>query len=211
MALGAVVFFRERLAPLFWLGLALALCGMVVIVGMDALAQPGLGWADMLALVAGFFYAGFFLVAQHARLGLSALSAFWLAAASGAVALWLLTRLLGQPLLGYAPEQYAAMLGLALVTQVGGYLAINYSLGHLPASIVSPTLLGQPVVTALLAVPLLGEAISGWQVAGGTMVLAGIALVHRSRGRPAVGTDGDAVPPPPPPTGSSLPFSRGGS
>ncbi len=67
------------------------------------------------------------------------------------------------------------------MTQVLGYLAINYALGVLPASIVSPTLLAQPVVTALLAGPLLGEWLNVWQVAGGLAVLSGIYLVHRSR------------------------------
>jgi len=183
VALGAVLLFRERLAPLFWLGLGLALAGMFVIVGEDFLAHPTLGWADLLALSAGCFYAGFFLVAQKARLGVSVLAAFWLAAASGALTLWALTRALDLSLTGYSREQYAAMLALALVTQVGGYLAINYALGHLPAAIVSPTLLGQPVLTALLAVPLLGEPITGWQVVGGALVLGGIAVVHRAHGR----------------------------
>jgi drug/metabolite transporter (DMT)-like permease len=73
------------------------------------------------------------------------------------------------------------MIAAALVTQLAGYLAISYALGYLPASIVSPTLLGQPVLTALLAVPLLGEPITWAQVAGGTLVLAGIWVVNRPR------------------------------
>jgi drug/metabolite transporter (DMT)-like permease len=43
-------------------------------------------------------------------------------------------------------------------------------------------MLGQPVVTALLAVLLLGERLSVWQIAGGVTVLAGVYTVHRSRG-----------------------------
>jgi drug/metabolite transporter (DMT)-like permease len=89
---------------------------------------------------------------------------------------------LGQPLTGYPLASYLNLLAVALITQVGGYLAINYALGHLPASLVSPTLLGQPVVTALLAVPLLGEAITAVQVLGGVLVLGGIALLHRRSG-----------------------------
>jgi drug/metabolite transporter (DMT)-like permease len=47
---------------------------------------------------------------------------------------------------------------------------------------VSPTLLGQPVLTGLLAIPLLGQPLTGGQIAGGSMVLLGVYLVHRSRG-----------------------------
>ena len=71
-----------------------------------------------------------------------------------------------------------------LVSQLAGYLAISYALGYLPASIVSPTLLGQPVLTALLAVPLLNESIGWAQVAGGALVLAGIWFINRPRTLP---------------------------
>jgi drug/metabolite transporter (DMT)-like permease len=88
---------------------------------------------------------------------------------------------LRMPLTGYPPQTYLAFLGAALISQIGGYLSIGYALGHLPASIVSPTMIGQPVVTALLAIPLLGEALRTEQWIGGLVVLVGIYLVHRSR------------------------------
>jgi drug/metabolite transporter (DMT)-like permease len=62
-----------------------------------------------------------------------------------------------------------------------GYLALGYALGHLPASVVSPTMLGQPVLTALLAIPILGESLHPVQWIGGLVVLGGIYLVNRSR------------------------------
>jgi drug/metabolite transporter (DMT)-like permease len=89
---------------------------------------------------------------------------------------------LEQPLTGYPAQTYWSLIGVALITQVGAYLAISYALGHLPASIVSPTLLGQPVLTALLAVPLLGQPLNPAQIVGGAVVLAGIWIVHRQRG-----------------------------
>jgi drug/metabolite transporter (DMT)-like permease len=85
------------------------------------------------------------------------------------------------PLTGYPAQSWLSFLGAALVSQVGGYLSIAYALGHLPASIVSPSLTGQPVVTALLAIPLLGEALHTEQWLGGLVVLIGIYLVHSSR------------------------------
>jgi len=55
------------------------------------------------------------------------------------------------------------------------------AIGHLPASLVAPPLLGQPVVTALLAGPLLGETFSAGHIVGGAAVLTGVYIVHRSR------------------------------
>jgi drug/metabolite transporter (DMT)-like permease len=84
---------------------------------------------------------------------------------------------------GFTPSQYLYLLALGVVSQVAGYLAINYALGHLPASVVSPTLLGQPVLTALLAVPFLSELLEPRQMIGGAVALLGIFLVNRSVNR----------------------------
>jgi drug/metabolite transporter (DMT)-like permease len=64
-----------------------------------------------------------------------------------------------------------------------GYLAISYALGHLPASVVAPTLIGQPILTAILAIPLLGEIPAPIQWIGGAIALAGIYIVNQSHMR----------------------------
>ena len=107
-----------------------------------------------------------------------------MAACFSGLALLIITGLLRQPLVGSTSAGYLNMIAAALVSQVAGYLAISYALGYLPASIVSPTLLGQPVLTALLAVPLLNESIGWAQVAGGALVLAGIWFINRPRTLP---------------------------
>ena len=183
VSLGAMVWFKERLNSAFWAGLLLALAGAVTILGADFLRHPTLGLGDLLALIAGFFYGAFFLAAQRAREGLSAMAAWWISAVASTIVLLILALAFQQPLFGYSVMTYVNLVGIALVTQVGAYLAITYALGHLPASIVSPTLLMQPVLTALLAVPLLGEHLSAVQISGGLIVIAGISLVHRSRGK----------------------------
>lgn len=180
VALGATLLFRERLRSAFWLGLAVAITGVTVVVGGDALARPHLATGDLLGLVAGFFYGTFFLPSQKARERLPALFAWWVAAATSAVCLLVATLVLGQPLLGHPARSWLWLAAVALVTQVGGYLSISYALGRLPASLVSPVLLLQPVVTALFAVPLLGERLTLLQVLGGVVVLAGIAVVRRA-------------------------------
>ena len=179
VGLGALLFFRERLTRRFWLGLLLALSGAAIVLGQDALNDVGLG--TFFGLLAGIFYGGYFLVTQRSRRALDTLTSFWLAGASATLLLLLFALVLGQPLTGYTTATYLNFLALGLVVQVGGQLAINYALGYLPASLVAPTMLGQPVLTALFAIPLLGETLSPWQVVGGIAVLAGVYTVHQSR------------------------------
>ena len=64
----------------------------------------------------------------------------------------------------------------------------------IPTGSMAPTLLGQPVATALLAIPLLGEPLTAAQVLGGALVLAGIAVIHRRPQTPAPETSPSPAP-----------------
>lgn len=179
VGLGALIFFHERLNRTFWVGLAVALAGTVIIVGLDALNNVGLG--TFYGLLAGMFYGAYFLVTQRNRQKLDALTSFWLAAAGSTLMLLLAALALRQPITGYSTTTYLNFLGLGLIVQAFGQLAINYALGYIPASIVSPTLLAQPILTAVLAVPLLGENLSALQIMGGLAVIIGVFIIHHSR------------------------------
>ncbi|MCP4426630.1 MAG: DMT family transporter [Chloroflexi bacterium] len=179
VGLGALIFFREKLSRAFWAGLLLAMSGAAVILGRDALNDVGLG--TLFGLLAGIFYGAYYLVIQRSRQNLDSLTSFWITAASATAMLFVAALVSGQPIVGYSAITYLNFLALGLVVQVGGQMAINYALGYLPASIVSPTMLGQPVLTALLAIPLLNQPLTIWQIVGGTAVIIGVYIVHRSR------------------------------
>ena len=90
--------------------------------------------------------------------------------------------MLQQPLIGYSPNTWLMFLLQGLIIQGAGWYLVSYAQGYLKASLVSPTLLGQPVLTAFLAGPLLGESLRSSDIVGGVVVLIGIFLIHSSRG-----------------------------
>ena len=179
VVLGAALLFHEKLNAVFWGGLFLALIGVFVILGQDFLFHPTLGLGDLMAILAGFFYGVFILATARARERLGAFVVWWVSSLVSAFALLVISLLLQLPLSGYPVQTYLSILGAAFLIQIGGYLAVNYVLGHIPASIVSPTLLGQPVVAAIFAVFLLGQPITATQLIGGTMMVSGIFIIHR--------------------------------
>jgi drug/metabolite transporter (DMT)-like permease len=181
VGLGAMFFFREKLNFKFWAGLVVAIGGAALILGLDSLKGSALGLGSLYGLMAAIFYGGYFLFTQRGRETLDSLTYVWISVVSSTVVLLGLTLVLRQPLTGYSSFTYLNFLLAGLISQAMGYLAISYALGQLPASLVSPTMLGQPVVTAILAGPLLGEAISGLQIIGGVAVIVGVLVVHRSR------------------------------
>ncbi|HVN40465.1 MAG TPA: DMT family transporter [Myxococcota bacterium] len=175
----AVTVRRERLAPRFVAGAALALAGMVLLLGVPGLHASGhaggLRGAGF-AIVASLFYAGYLLLMSEARREMDAFDALLLMTLASAGVLATVALAAGNPFGGFSASSWAAMLGCALLTQVGGVLGVVWLLRHLPPTYASVTLLAQPVCAALLAWLLLGEAIGPLQTAGGAVVLAGIAL-----------------------------------
>lgn len=179
VGLGALFIFREKLSGKYWLGLAIALTGMVFIVGGNAIQELSFNIGDLLAIGASITYASYMLVTQKARARINTLSLNTATALVCTVLLFPTNLLFNQTLTGFSIGTWLALLGLGLVPQFIGWLAINYALGHLPAARVSVNLLAQSVVTAILGILILGEALSFADIAGGVLVLAGIYLVNQ--------------------------------
>ena len=184
VAIAAAVFFKERLSLRFWTGLLLVLSGAAAVLGADFLRDFHLGLGDLMAITAGVFYAGYYLATQAGRRHLPSLPYVAAAGVTATILLLGIVLLMGLPLTGYPLQTFAAFAALGLVTQVLGYVSVGYALGHLPASLVAPTMVGQPVMTALLAIPLLGESLSPVQWIGGGRGPA------RDRSRPPISPGG---------------------
>lgn len=184
VSLGSLLMFGDRLGRRFWIGLLLSLAGAVLILGEDFGNGGGFNQGDLLALVTGVFYGLYQLTISRARLrGMDSLVASWLSNVSSVAVLLVLALAMGFPLTGFSLNQWGALAGLGLLSQAFGYVAINYAFGKIPAPLASATLLGQPILTAILSIPLLGEGVSTLQLMGGLATLVGIYLVNQDRRR----------------------------
>lgn len=182
VGIGSLLVFRERQTVGFWVGLLLAVGGVVLVFGHNLRGGAGLGRGMAMGLVAALFYAGFVLATQEGRRHVDTVTYLWISTLGAAAALLVINLAMRSPLAGFDRATYLSFLALGIVVQFLGWLLINYSQGYLRASLVAPVLLGQPVLTALLAIPLLGEVLTPWHVLGGLTVLTGVYIVIWSRG-----------------------------
>jgi len=180
VALFALFILREKLRGSFWVGLILALAGAALVMGSDYLRHPTLSLGDLMASTAAIFYASYQLTTQRGRKYIDPFRYTWMVGVSATVAMFLMNIVLGNSFTGYSVQTWIIFFVTAIVSQMIGYLAISYALGHLPASVVSPTLIGQPILTAILAIPMLGEIPNTMQWVGGAVALAGIYIVNQS-------------------------------
>jgi drug/metabolite transporter (DMT)-like permease len=172
---------RRRPQPAFWLGLILAIGVSMVILWGDLARHAPFGVGDVMALGAAACFAVYLLATEQVRTTTSTLTFLRLSMIATTLVLLLLNFAMGISLRVPHRHTWWALLGLGLVSQLGGYLALTYALGHLPATITSISLLTQGPLTAAMAAVLLGEPLTLPQIVGGAFVLLGVALAHRQR------------------------------
>ena len=172
--------FRERPTVHLFLAVLLASAGVILVLGQGSVAI-GLGRGELSALAAALFAATSAIAMRSLRgttntatvffyfclVGLVVVAPFALSPWPRALAPWLLAMLMS----------FAALGGQWLLAEAYGSLSVS------EASIWLQLL---PIVTYLMAVPVLGEAISGFGLAGVLLTVAGVAygtiLGHRKPG-----------------------------
>jgi drug/metabolite transporter (DMT)-like permease len=136
---------------------------------------------DALAAFTAIFYGSYMLAIKRARdAGVPTAPLMAWSTTITALALLPIALLFPQPVLPASAGGWLVLLGLAFVTQILGQGLIAYAFAHLPASLSSVSLLIQPVVAALAAWVLFGEAVGPAQWIGGAIVLAGIWIAKRA-------------------------------
>jgi drug/metabolite transporter (DMT)-like permease len=178
---GSMILFKESHRRIFWVGLLIAVSGVIIVLNKDLYATGTQLYGSLLGILAGFFYGGFYLLSQQGRKILNTLSYLFISTLGSTVILSLFVTILDYNLTGYSLNTWLLFLAIGIGVQVFGWMMVNYSQGYLPASIVSATLLGQPLLTALFAIVFLHERLTIWHIVGGCIVIVGIYLVHYSK------------------------------
>jgi drug/metabolite transporter (DMT)-like permease len=180
-----------RESPTFtqWLGIGVAMIGAIAVVWADlgegpiATRRALLG--DLLAVVGAVTAALYYLVGRRVRQVLD----LWpyVAIVYGVCLATLVAIAVVQgdvPVLRQPQRELAIFLGLALGPMLLGHTGMNWALRYLPAYVVNLTVLGEPVGATLLAafLPGIREVPPASTLAGGALVLGGIALALPRRG-----------------------------
>ncbi len=182
IALFSLIFLHEKFGIKFWIGLAMAMTGMVFMSGkgMDFF-RTGFNEGDRYALLSSFFYCGYFMFTQLGRRYFSVLKQMWISDLACAATLFIFCRVLGHPLTGYSRSAWIGFIMTAFLCQIVGYYALTYALGILPASIVGPTDELHSVISSLLAIPVFHEYLSLHQIIGCIGIVTGVTLINQGK------------------------------
>lgn len=180
VALGAWLLLSERVTRRIAVGITVAVGGMAVMSLGDLLGGVLVGpnplYGNSLALFGAVMAAGYVLAGRSLRQRLALIPYVVVVYGVCTVSLLAIVIIEGHPLTGYPTREWLVFAGLAIGPGLFGHTVINWALAHLESSVVSVSLLGEPVGATILALVLLSEAPTTFTVVGGGIVLIGIYL-----------------------------------
>ncbi|MCK4758098.1 MAG: DMT family transporter [Thermoplasmata archaeon] len=157
---------------------------IIAIVGVIILSYGDLGagniWGNILAYIAGVCAGLYILAGRKMRRDISLLTYAFLVYMWCFVFLFILCLATSTLLYPYPASDFYLFILMAAVPGILGHTLYNWSLKHVRASVVSVSLLGEPIGSTLLAFVLLGEApASVLVIIGGGFTLVGIVMAAR--------------------------------
>ena len=164
VGIGSWLFLKERLGLNLILGIGLSVIGSGLIgYGDMALSKEAL-MGDGLALLGALAASGYFLVGRKMRKNQDLLAYIFPVYSTAGLVLIVLSLFFRKPFFGYSSTTYLLFFLLAIVPQLIGHTTFNWALKYLPASMVSITILGEPIGSTILAYFILGEGLTFWKI-----------------------------------------------
>ncbi len=181
VAIGAAIWFRERIRGRRAIGIVVAVLGMAGMSAGEFLAGAATTgsaplYGNALAVVGAVMAAGYVLVGRSLRQHVALVPYVLVVYTACTGTLFLIALVQGLPFTGYAARDWLIFIGLAVGPGLFGHTVINWTLEHLESSLVSVSLLGEPIGATILALVFLAELPGPTTVIGGLIVLTGIYL-----------------------------------
>lgn len=181
VGIGSFLFLKNKPSTNFWIGTAIALMGMVTLVGFETFAQLNFDLAFVFALLSGMLYATYILISKNILSRVDVLSFMSIVLVSASLFLGLICGITSEPFSGFSNTAWLVLFIQGAVCQLTAWLLISYSTQHLQATRVSLSLLGQAVLATFLAWLFLDEKMSWFRIIGAVFLLLGIRITFYNK------------------------------
>nr|WP_315205442.1 DMT family transporter [uncultured Flavobacterium sp.] len=181
VGIGSYLFLKTKPATNFWIGTLISLFGMIMLVGFQFFIELNFDTAFLLAVLSGILYAIYLLISKKVLSKVDVLSFMTISLISSSLYLGILCLILGEPFSGFSDAGWLVLLIQAVACQLLAWLSLSYATQHMRATRVSLSLLGQAVLTAILAWLFLDEIITLQMIIGGIILLLGIRITFYSK------------------------------
>jgi len=177
------ILFKRRSGKMFWAGTAIAMVGMVLLVGYENILRLQFSIGIILALLSSLLYTIFLMMTKSVLKTISTQTFMFYNMLASCVFLLMIATLQQNNMVDYPAKALFCFLGLGVICQLSGWLAINRALTFLDSTKVSIALLSVVAFAGFLAAMILNEKLAFSEILGSVIVLAGIAITFLKPGR----------------------------
>jgi drug/metabolite transporter (DMT)-like permease len=178
VGLGAWLLLGEAIGMRILLGLLLCIGGGFALLGESYGFAPQRLMGDLFGLATAVFFGLYVLAVRAARVGHGAAALMFLSTSITSICLFVIALLFEPRVMPQSASGLAALVALALISQVGGQGLLAVALGTLPATFSSLVIFLEAVAAAAFGWVLLGEALGPVQMLGGVLILIGIWIAR---------------------------------
>lgn len=176
--IGTFLFYKERFTTAALITSAMAIAGSIVISWGDFRIDGMALFGDFLALMGAVMVTGYFLFGQTVRRNTSLLAYTFVVYGISSITLILYNLMLRNPFFTYPTSDWIMFLLLAIVPTLLGHSLFNWALKWLSTSVISMSILFEPIGASILAWLILDESIKATQWIGGLLVISGLLLFY---------------------------------
>lgn len=166
-----------------WIGIFIALAGVIFLTGVDVRMDSRHLIGDLLALAGAVFAAAYVSVGEQVRQSVSTGTMTFIVYGVSAITVLPLVAIFQQELVGFSAEAWLYILAITLGAQLLGHTLINKVLANSSATFVSMAILFEMPGAALVAAIWLGQAPSVAIYPAAALILLGIVIVIKSSSR----------------------------
>lgn len=174
--IGTYFFYKEKLSLGAFFSGILAIIGSFIISWGDFQVSGMALWGDFLAIIAAVMVTAYFLFGQTVRKRLSLFTYTFVVYLISSLTLIIYDLILGYSFFSYPKQDWIVFLLLALVPTLLGHTLFNWAIKWLSTSIISMSILFEPVGASILAYFILNEVLTVSQWIGGLILMAGLFL-----------------------------------
>jgi drug/metabolite transporter (DMT)-like permease len=171
--------FKERIPRFFIIGTAITLAGVfIIIAAKGSVVISCINTGDVLAFGASFFYASFILITYRLRDRIESSAIMFISGVGCSAALFIISCFFEGFRVPRGFNELWPLFALALCMQVIGHNLLAYCQGKVSVNLSSVICLSQPAAASVYSYFIFSEILTGREIIGIIVVIAGICTVQ---------------------------------
>lgn len=176
VGIASFLFLTPKPKTNFWIGTLVAIFGMITFVGFQFFTALDFDRAFIFAILSGVFYAAYLLISKNTLAKVDVFSFMFLSLFASSIYLGIICFWANESFSGFSNAGWGVLVIQAVICQITAWFLISFATQHMKATRISLSLLGQAILTAIIAYFILDELITLQMIIGGIILLFGIRI-----------------------------------